>query len=563
MSNKPAGTRTQDWYPGSPGPDGIGPPISDTHDTTFLSSTSDQAFSASLSAAPDSLYPDYQIISGLSPTNTSAATAVAQQQYVEFPFTTGTMLHADLTASTALFYVNTVVTAKRWNYNSNTHPRAYGYVAYVVDSAGNPVGGPIQQIDDVSAISGTDFQFVRVQTVPGPGITLLPGTAYALRFYVYRTAANADGRASWDDTLFTMSRQALAEIIVSANPVTATPSGTQNNYSYTFNVYNHGPDATTASISDPLPGTAGGSSASWTCTVQPVGTPCATASGTGPIDTTQPLASGQSAVYTVTWTGPGVTALDTHTITAEPTAGSPPDPISTNNAAVINLVPPTITAEDDSLFLPSALSPGSTTVTTNDIGTGGTVDLNSVTIETQPSSGTVACIAEVCTYTPPPGGLTTQVSYVYRVCLTAPNETVCDTARVTVTPPPTIAARDDSITLISNTSPGVIDVTANDTGIMGTVDPSSVEVTSTPPVGSVTCSAGVCTYTPPATGLTTVVTYEYKVCLTAPDDAVCTTATVTVSPPSLVPVPVMGWLGLGSLASLLGMVGMRRLRRRY
>ena len=42
---------------------------------------------------------------------------------------------------------------------------------------------------------------------------------------------------------------------------------------------------------------------------------------------------------------------------------------------------------------------------------------------------------------------------------------------LTFTPPPAIVARDDSLTLLSNSSPGVIDVTTNDTGVMGTVDP--------------------------------------------------------------------------------------------
>ncbi|MBH1964167.1 MAG: hypothetical protein I8H77_07525 [Comamonadaceae bacterium] len=567
MSNKPASTINQDWYLGSSAPAGVGPATSDTHDTTFLSMTGPQRVGSGMTMSADPLpaFADYQIVSGLSATNISAATAIAQGQYIEFPFRTGTMLYADAQPSAAQFYVNGIVTAKRWNLNGNVHPREYGYAAYIVDGSANHVVGPIQVIPRVSDIPGStpdDFQFVRPPDGPGPGITLQPGTDYALRFYLFRTPANTDGRASWDDTMFTMSRQALAEIIVTASTVSATPAGSQNNYSYTFDVYNNGPDATTASISDPLPGTANGGSATWTCVLQSPAAPCATPSGTGAVSTTEPLISGQTAVYTVSWTGPGVTTSDTHNVTAQPTSGSPPDPISTNNSAPVSLAPPTISAENDSLLLTSSTSPGSTTVTTNDSGVGGTVDPNSVEVQTPPSVGSVACVAGVCTYTPPSGGLTAPVDYVYTVCLAAPNQTICTTATVTVTPPPAVVARDDSVTLLSNTSPGVIDVTTNDTGIMGTVNPASVAVTSPPAVGSVTCSAGVCTYTPPAGGLTTVVTYQYNICLAAPNEAVCTTATVTVLPPTHVPVPVMGWWGLSSLASLLGLAGMRRIRRR-
>lgn len=341
MSNRPEGTLEQDWYPGSTEDStGTGPISGDTHDPTFLSGTLAQRFGGGLTAAPDLAHPDFQVISGL--TANSAEEAVLVEQYIEFPFTTGTMLYADSTPSEALFYFNAAVTLKRWNLNENSHPRAFGYAAYIVDSSGSPVGGPIQQVDDVTTITGTDYHPVYAPDGPGPGITLQPGTAYALRFYLYRTAANTDGRAAWDDTLFAMSRQTLAEIVVTATTVSTTPSGGQTNYSYTFNVYNNGPDDTTANISNPLPGTANGSSATWTCILQPSGNACATPSGTGPISTTEPLTSGETAVYEVSWTGPAVTATDTHTITALPTEGSPSDPIGTNNSASIRLAPATV-----------------------------------------------------------------------------------------------------------------------------------------------------------------------------------------------------------------------------
>ncbi|WP_028605588.1 hypothetical protein [Ottowia thiooxydans] len=664
MSNMPRGTLNQDWYPGSTTASQVtNYAITDTHDTTFLASTSAQRVAPSMttSLSPDPALQDFQIINGLSPTNVSAAMAIAENQYIEFPFTTGTMYYADTTASAAKFYINLITTAQRWNQNGNSNPRAFGYAAYIVDGSGNHVGGEIASLADVRTSLGTSFEFVRNQDGPGPGLTLQPGTAYTLRFYLHRASGNTDGRASWDDTLFTMSREALAEIVVSASTVSATPTpaGTENNYNYTFDVYNNGPDPTTAIISDGLPTTVPPGTVTWTCTLQNPAGACNASSGAGVINNpNQALLSGQTAVYSVSWTGPGVTTPDTHTISALPTTTSPTDPITTNNTATVSLAPPTITASNDSLTLSTSTSTGATTVTTNDSGVGGTVDPNSVTVALQPPAGSVACVAGVCTYTPPAGGLLAPVDYQYSVCLTPPNGTicttatvtvtppptivatddavtlptntspgvtpvttndtgimgtidpnsvkvatpptvgtvacaagvctytpptggltapvtyqyevcleapsasVCTTATVTVTPPPTIVATDDAVTLLTNTSPGVTTVTTNDTGIMGTVDPNSVTVATPPPVGTVACATGVCTYTPPASGLTSPVTYQYNVCLAAPNESVCTTATVTVSPPSHAPVPVLGWLGLGSLASLLGVFGMARVRRR-
>ncbi|QIL69548.1 hypothetical protein G7048_03665 [Diaphorobacter sp. HDW4B] len=341
MSNRPPGTLSQDWYPGSSGlSTGPTPVLGDTHDTNFLAGTVPQRLGGGLSASPDATYLDFQIISGLSTNN--ASSAIDAQQFIEFPFTTGTMMYADSTESSALFYLNAALIAKRWNLNGNIHPRSFGYAAYVVDAAGNSIGGVLQQVDDVSLIGGVDYQFVRAPDGPGPGITLQPGTPYALRFYLYRTGLNADGRASWDDTLFTMSRQAIAEVIVGASTVAKVPTGGLNQYSYTFSVYNNGPDPTTAVISDPLPGVANGVTAAWTCVLQPSGSPCLTQSGAGPISATQPLDSGQTAVYSVSWMGPSVASIDVHGITAQPQMGSPQDPIATNNTATVTLAPASI-----------------------------------------------------------------------------------------------------------------------------------------------------------------------------------------------------------------------------
>lgn len=342
MSNRPPGTLTQDWYPGS-GESSVGDSAvsGTTHDTTFLASTGAQRFGGGLTASADPIHPDFQRISNL--TARSAAASITAQQYIEFPFTTGTLHYADATAAPALFYVNLAAISKRWNMNDNSHPRAFGYAAYVVDGNGSPVDGVIQQIEDVATVSGQDFQIVRPPDGPGPGIALHPGTPYALRFYLFGTAANTDGQASWDDTLFTMSRQTLADIVVTASTVSVVPAGAQNTYSYTFSVYNNGPDAAQALVSDPLPAAASGSTASWTCGLQPSAARCAIPAGSGPIGSVlQPLGVGETAVYAITWTGPAITAAGSHTIRALPQANSPSDPILSNNSAAVRVAPPPV-----------------------------------------------------------------------------------------------------------------------------------------------------------------------------------------------------------------------------
>ncbi|WP_166656425.1 IPTL-CTERM sorting domain-containing protein [Comamonas sp. JUb58] len=342
MSNRPPGTLTQDWYPGS-GEDSFGDSAvsGDTHDTTFLASTGAQRFGGGLTASADPTYLDFQRISNL--TARSATQAITAQQYIEFPFTTGTLHYADATAAPALFYFNAAATSKRWNMNGNSHPRAFGYAAYIVDASGSPVGDVIQQINDVTTVAGEDFQIVRPPDGPGPGVELQPGTAYALRFYLFGTAANADRQASWDDTLFAMSRQTLADIVVTASTVSVVPADAQNTYSYTFSVYNNGPDTAQALVSDPLPAAANGTTASWTCVLRPSATPCAIPAGSGAIGSVlQPLNVGETAVYAVSWTGPAITAAGSHTISALPQADSPSDPILSNNSAVVRVAPPPV-----------------------------------------------------------------------------------------------------------------------------------------------------------------------------------------------------------------------------
>jgi uncharacterized protein with beta-barrel porin domain len=125
----------------------------------------------------------------------------------------------------------------------------------------------------------------------------------------------------------------------------------------------------------------------------------------------------------------------------------------------------TIDAVDDSVSTP-AITPVSTTVVSNDTATGGAINADSVSLTLGAANGTasVSEIGGVVTYTPNPGfaGIDT---YTYRVCLAAPNATVCDTAVVTINVIPTITAVNDPPlgTIPATGGTTITSVYANDT----------------------------------------------------------------------------------------------------
>jgi len=155
------------------------------------------------------------------------------------------------------------------------------------------------------------------------------------------------------------------------------------------------------------------------------------------------------------------------------------------------------------------------------------LDPASITVTTPPTKGNVNCVAGVCTYEPSVGQ-TGVDTFTYRVCLAAPNDAVCDTATVTVNIGAAGVVATDDVTNTPLNTPKTIPVTQNDTATGGTIEPTSVVKTSDPTHGSVSCANGQCVYTPDA-GYAGTDTFTYKVCLAAPDAAVCDEAQVTVN----------------------------------
>ena len=247
------------------------------------------------------------------------------------------------------------------------------------------------------------------------------------------------------------------------------------------------------------------------------------------------VSGGGSKTFTLTPSTPGTYPHIDSSSTCNGTLAGPDgsgnytytaNPVNADCAFTVQFLPPAILPQDDV----TNTSPGQAVnipVAQNDRGDT-PINPNSVTpTGTPPSKGAVNCTTGVCTYTPNAGATGTD-TFIYQVCLAAPNGAVCKTATVTVNIGSTgLVATND----VTNTQPGqakTIPVRQNDTPVGGgVIDPNSVVKTSDPANGTVSCSAGTCVYTPNP-GFTGTDQFTYKVCLAAPNQTVCDEAQVTV-----------------------------------
>lgn len=199
-------------------------------------------------------------------------------------------------------------------------------------------------------------------------------------------------------------------------------------------------------------------------------------------------------------------------------------------------------ANDDSAVTPQN-EPVIVPVLSNDTDPDLNINLGSVTIVTGPANGTVIVnpLNGDITYTPTTGFAGPTDTFVYQVCDLTPSPlgAQCDTATVTVTillPP---VAVDDAVTTPQGT-PVTIPVLGNDSDPDGTLLPTTVEIVTPPPSGSVTVNTdGTITFTP-APGFTGVVTFVYQVCDNSGIPTYCDQATVSITvTPVVVPPPVV------------------------
>ncbi len=165
-------------------------------------------------------------------------------------------------------------------------------------------------------------------------------------------------------------------------------------------------------------------------------------------------------------------------------------------------------------------------VIANDTDTDGTIDPTTVAVTSGPSNGSTSVNATtgVITYTPT-NGFTGTDTFQYTVMDNDGATSNTATVTVRVNDPPTAVNDPNEVTQLNTAV--LINVIANDTDTDGTIDPTTVAVTSGPSNGSTSVNAttGVITYTP-TNGFTGTDTFQYTVMDN--DGATSNTATVTI-----------------------------------
>lgn len=225
---------------------------------------------------------------------------------------------------------------------------------------------------------------------------------------------------------------------------------------------------------------------------------------------------------------PDFKGTDTYTYKVCNTAN--PVECDTTTVTVAVGEPPAIAAYPDA-DATTVNVPVTTSVLANDIAVGGAIAPASVQlVGSAPAGTTVTCTNSYCTLTAATPGT---YSYTYKVCMASPNQATCTTSTVQVlvtasAGTPGITAAPDFDATPKNT-PVTTTVLYNDKAVGGAINPASVSVTGGPGHGntSVDPSTGKITYTPAADFVGTDA-YTYQVCLANPNQATCTTTTVTV-----------------------------------
>ena len=211
----------------------------------------------------------------------------------------------------------------------------------------------------------------------------------------------------------------------------------------------------------------------------------------------------------------------------------------------VTLPPGAIGAVDDTATTPfNTPVPGN--VATNDT----TVAGSTFAVVATPANGSVVLDPSTgaYTYTPQPG-FSGQDTFTYQQCKPAPDQATCVPATVTVTVGPN--AVDDNAGPATQGVPFNASVTGNDSAPVG----STYAVLASTANGTLNLNSatGAYTYTPNA-GFSGTDTFTYRVCLPAPNAALCDDATVQISvvaqvPPVALSVSVAGVPTIGQPAT--------------
>ncbi|MEG2803942.1 Ig-like domain-containing protein [Stenotrophomonas sp.] len=316
-----------------------------------------------------------------------------------------------------------------------------------------------------------------------------------------------------------------AQLSVTKTLLSATPVAAGGAVQYRIQVNNAGPSVASAvavvdNVSPLL------TNVTWTCQGATAGSGCAQASGTGnAINVQVNVAVGDNVVLLVNGTAPTSTpaTVPANSVTLILPTGTT-DPTPGDNSATTPAVPVqanALVANNDAFATAIGSATGGTTPTVlaNDTLNGAPVNGANLIIALQnaPAGFTINSAGVISV---PAGATAGATSLTYRICENA-SPANCATATASVIIAPT--AVNDSFNATGGSPSLAGNVGANDNAPAGAV----FSATGTPPAGLAVNADGSFTYAP-AGGITAGTTFQYQVCLPAPNGTACATGTATI-----------------------------------
>jgi len=316
-----------------------------------------------------------------------------------------------------------------------------------------------------------------------------------------------------------------AQLSVTKTLLSASPVAAGGAVQYRIQVSNAGPSAAQGvGVVDTVSALL--TNVAWSCQPTTAASSCAQSSGTGnAINVQVNVGVGDSVVLLVNGTAPSATpaTVPANSVTLVLPTGTT-DPTPGDNSATTPAVPVqanALVANNDVFATAISSATGGTTPTVlaNDTLNGAPVVGTSLIIALQnaPAGFTINSAGVI---TVPAGATAGATSLTYQICENA-SPTNCATATASVVIGPT--AVNDSFNATGGAPSFAGNVGSNDNAPAGAV----FSAVGTPPAGLTVNSDGTFTYAP-AGGIAAPTSFQYQVCLPAPNGSVCATATAAI-----------------------------------
>ncbi len=317
-----------------------------------------------------------------------------------------------------------------------------------------------------------------------------------------------------------------AQLSVTKTVTSPVPAPVGSIVQYRIQVGNAGPsNAIDVGVVDSVPVQL--SNVDWVCTASGAGSSCGQAAGSGnAINLAVDVGVGGNVVIVVSGTAPGVTpatiAANTVSLVLPPGTTDPTPADNTATTSPLAVQPLLLVANEDTFATPiSSLAGGSTTtVLSNDTLDGGPVVAGNLQIQltAAPAGYTIDPAGVIVVPAGAPAGA---AQVTYRICETAsPANCASAVAHLVVGP----RASDDSFNVNGGASTFTGNLALNDNAPAGAL----YSLVGAPVPGLTIASTGGSFTYAPAGGINAARTFQYQVCLPAPDSGVCAVATAHI-----------------------------------